>query len=324
VFEIVPPGTKIDFIGKWRVCMIASALLILAGVLAIPVRGFRLGVDFAGGTEVQVRFEGEAPVGEGPIRSAIEGLGIEEPSVVRYGPEGTREFLIRFRGEIDANDENRTERLEQALETAIGPLDVQRVEYVGPKVGAELRRAGILSLALAFALILVYVGFRFSPRFAPGAVVALVHDVLTTCAIWILLGLEFDLQVVAALLTIIGYSINDTIVIYDRIRETMELHTKVDLADVINRSVNQTLSRTILTTGATLLAVAALLTVPAVRPFALAMVFGMISGVYSTVYIASAILLLLEKRGAAGRATGTSSGGGAARRSAGKAKAARP
>jgi preprotein translocase SecF subunit len=244
--------------------------------------------------------------------------------VVRYGPEGTREFLIRFRGEIDANDEKRTERLEQALETAIGPLDVQRVEYVGPKVGAELRRAGILSLALAFALILVYVGFRFSPRFAPGAVVALVHDVLTTCAIWILLGLEFDLQVVAALLTIIGYSINDTIVIYDRIRETMELHTKVDLADVINRSVNQTLSRTILTTGATLLAVAALLTVPAVRPFALAMVFGMISGVYSTVYIASAILLLLEKRGAAGRATGTSSGGGAARRSAGKAKAARP
>ena len=126
-------------------------------------------------------------------------------------------------------------------------------------------------------------------------------DVLTTCAVWILLGFEFDLQVVAALLTIIGYSINDTIVIYDRIRETMELHTKVDLADVINRSVNATLSRTILTSGATLLAVLALLTVPAVRPFALAMVIGMISGVYSTVYIASAILLLMERRGAAGR-----------------------
>ena len=324
MFEIVPPGTKIDFISKWRVCMAASALLILLGALAIPVRGFRLGVDFAGGTEVQVRFEGDAPVDEGPIRAALDGLGIEEPSVVRYGPEGAREFLIRFRGGLDASDEKRTERLEQALEGAVGPLEVQRVEYVGPKVGAELRRAGIYSLALAFALILVYVGFRFSPRFAPGAVVALVHDVLTTCAIWILLGLEFDLQVVAALLTIIGYSINDTIVIYDRIRETMELHTKVDLADVINRSVNQTLSRTILTTGATLLAVLALLTVPAVQSFALAMVFGMLSGVYSTVYIASAILLLLERRGGGGAGRAAAPGPAAPRRGTGKGRSARP
>jgi preprotein translocase subunit SecF len=298
VFEIIPPGTKIDFIGKWRVCIAGSALLILLGALAIPVRGFRLGLDFSGGTEVQVRFEGTEPVDEGRIRAAVSGLGIEEPSVVRYGPEGARDFLIRFREGLDETKADRMDPFRQALAEQVGPVEIERVEYVGPKVGAELRRAGIYSLALAFVLILVYVGFRFSPRFAPGAVIALVHDVLTTCAIWILLGLEFDLQVVAALLTIIGYSINDTIVIYDRIRETMELHTKVDLADVINRSVNQTLSRTILTSGATLLAVLALLTVPAVRPFALAMVFGMLSGVYSTVYIASAILLLLERRGA--------------------------
>ncbi len=296
MLEIIPHGTKIDFIGRWRVCMAASALLILLGALAIPVRGFRLGLDFSGGTEVQVRFEGDQPVGEGPIREAVAGLGIQEPSVVRYGPEGAREFLIRFRGGLDETDEKRMDPLRAALAETVGPLEIQRVEYVGPKVGAELRRAGLYSLGLAFLLILVYVGFRFSPRFAPGAVIALVHDVLTTSAIWILLGFEFDLQVVAALLTIIGYSINDTIVIYDRIRETMELHTKVDLAEVINRSVNQTLSRTILTSGATLLSVLALLSVPAVRPFALAMVFGMISGVYSTVYIASAILLLLEQR----------------------------
>jgi preprotein translocase subunit SecF len=322
VFEIVRPGTKIDFIGKWRVCMAGSALLILLGVLAIPVRGFRLGLDFSGGTEVQVRFGGDAPVSEGPIRDAVAGLGIEEPSVVRYGPEGAREFLIRFRGGLDETRADRLAPMREAL-GKVGPVEVERAEYVGPKVGAELRRAGLYSLALAFLLILVYVGFRFSPRFAPGAVIALVHDVLATCAVWILLGLEFDLQVVAALLTIIGYSINDTIVIYDRIRETMELHTKVDLADVINRSVNATLSRTILTSGATLLAVLALLTVPAVRPFALAMVIGMISGVYSTVYIASAILLLMERRGAAGRRSGASHGAGGERGRGGKPKTAR-
>jgi preprotein translocase subunit SecF len=320
VLEIIPHGTKIDFIGKWRICMIASGLLILLGALAIPVRGFRLGVDFSGGTEVQVRFAGDAPVDEGPVRGAVGGLGIEEASVVRYGPEGAREFLIRFRGGLDETRADRMEPFREAL-GKIAPIEIQRVEYVGPKVGAELRRAGLYSLGLAFLLILVYVGFRFSPRFAPGAVIALVHDVLTTCAVWILLGLEFDLQVVAALLTIIGYSINDTIVIYDRIRETMELHTKVDLADVINRSVNVTLSRTILTSGATLLSVMALLTVPAVRPFALAMVIGMISGVYSTVYIASAILLLMERRGA-GRSSGTSQPG-AARGRGGKPKTAR-
>ena len=321
MLEVIPHGTKIDFIGKWRVCMTASALLILLGVLAIPVRGFRLGLDFSGGTEVQVRFGGDQPVGEGPIRDAVSGLGIQEPSVVRYGPEGAREFLIRFRDGLDETKADRLEPMRQAL-AKLGSVEIERAEYVGPKVGAELRRAGLYSLGLAFLLILVYVGFRFSPRFAPGAVIALVHDVLTTCAVWILLGFEFDLQVVAALLTIIGYSINDTIVIYDRIRETMELHTKVDLADVINRSVNVTLSRTILTSGATLLSVLALLTVPAVRPFALAMVIGMISGVYSTVYIASAILLLLEQRGA-GRSSGTGHGAGAARRSAGKAKTVR-
>jgi preprotein translocase subunit SecF len=240
--------------------------------------------------------------------------------VVRYGPEGAREFLIRFRGGLDETSADRLAPMREAL-GAIGPVEVERAEYVGPKVGAELRRAGIYSLGLAFLLILVYVGFRFSPRFAPGAVIALVHDVLTTCAVWILLGFEFDLQVVAALLTIIGYSINDTIVIYDRIRETMELHTKVDLADVINRSVNATLSRTILTSGATLLAVLALLTVPAVRPFALVMVIGMISGVYSTVYIASAFLLLLERR-AARRSSGAGQGSGAARGRGGKPKTA--
>jgi preprotein translocase subunit SecF len=180
----------------------------------------------------------------------------------------------------------------------VGPLKVDRVEFVGPRVGDELRRDGINALLIAGVLILFYVAFRFSTRFAPGAIVALVHDVGITAGIFVILGLEFDLKVLAALLAIIGYSLNDTIIIYDRIRENMELRTKHDLEDVLNRSVNQTLSRTVLTSGTTMAAVLALLFVggPVLRPFALAMTIGIVVGTYSSIYIASPTLLWLEKR----------------------------
>ena len=188
--------------------------------------------------------------------------------------------------------------LEETLEERIGPLEVQRVEFVGPKVGAELREDGLKAIAIACLLILIYIGFRFSVRFAPGAVVALIHDVSITASIWILLGLEFDLRVLAALLAIIGYSLNDTIIVYDRIRENMELHTKYDLKEVLNQSVNQTLSRTLLTSLTTLAAVLSLLVLggEVIRPFALAMTIGILVGTYSSIYIASPSLLWLETR----------------------------
>ena len=328
-FELVPAGTNIDFIGKRRCAAAVSIGLLLASAIAVPVRGVKLGIDFAGGTEVQLRFASEAAATEGRIREVVAGCGVEAASVVRFG--GADVFLVKFsaatqelvdralasdtcplgRADRRALEEFRSGKLEDAdvtgqivnvlshaLENSVGPLVVDRVEFVGPRVGSELRRDGISSLLIACVLILLYVAFRFSIRFAPGAIVALVHDVSITAGIFVMLGLEFDLKVLAALLAIIGYSLNDTIIIYDRIRENMELRTKHDLEDVLNRSVNQTLSRTVLTSGTTMAAVLALLFVggPVLRPFALAMTIGIIVGTYSSVYIASPTLLWLEKR----------------------------
>jgi preprotein translocase subunit SecF len=318
VFEIVPPGTKIDFLSRWRVAVAISVGVILISAVAIPWRGFRLGIDFAGGTEVQVRFAEGVGVSEGPIRDVVSGLGIQDPSVVRFGAVDSGEYLIRFRSGLDESDPNRTKPLQAALAEQVGPVEIQRVEFVGPKVGDELRRDGLSALGIAFLLILVYVAFRFSPRFAPGAVVAVVHDVLVTSGLWILMGFEFDLRVLAALLAIVGYSLNDTIIVYDRIRENMELRTSVDLPEVLNRSVNQTLSRTLLTSGTTLMAVLALLLVggEVVRPFALAMAIGIVIGTYSSVYIAAPTLLLLERRFGHGAGSGASRSAASGRQAA--------
>jgi preprotein translocase subunit SecF len=306
VFELIRPDTHYDFIGKWKYCVAGSIAIILLGAAAIPVIGIRWGIDFVGGTEVQVRFAEGVQADEGKIRNAVQSVGVGEPSVVRYGDADTSpEFLIRFQGGAEdqgAQQNVVVDRIQTALGEQVGKLSVDRVEYVGPKVGAELRRAGIKSMLFAFALILVYVGFRFSIQFAPGGVIALIHDVLVTSSIWLLCGQQFDLQVLAALLALIGYSINDTIVIFDRIREVMGLHTAQDLPAVINQAVNQTLSRTILTSGATLLAVTALVLLggEVIFPFAATMAIGIVVGSYSTVYIAAPIMLLLSDRSRAG------------------------
>jgi preprotein translocase subunit SecF len=305
VFELIRPDTHFDFIGKWKYCVAGSIGIILLGLAAIPIMGIRWGIDFIGGTEVQVRFSEGVQADEGRIRDVVQSVGVGEPSVVRYGEATSPEFLIRFQSgseEQGAEQNLIVDHIQKALSEQIGALSVDRVEYVGPKVGAELRRAGIKSMLLAFALILVYVGFRFSIQFAPGGVIALIHDVLVTSSIWLLCGQQFDLQVLAALLAIIGYSINDTIVIFDRIREVMGVHTKQDLPAVINQAINQTLSRTILTSGATLLAVIALVLLggEVIFPFAATMAIGIVVGSYSTVYIASPIMLLLSDRKKAG------------------------
>lgn len=338
-FQIVPPGTQIDFIGRRHIAFVISGLLLLAAIVAVPTRGVRLGIDFAGGTEVQLLFEQGVDVDEGRIRTVLSACGVPEASVVRYGESEASEFLVRFAArtmELAADaemvcplPEGFEERLAQvardtgadtespgtaamidrlvaAVGHSVGPLQVQRVEYVGPRVGDELRRDGLLAMAIACGLILLYIAFRFSTRFAPGAVAALVHDVGITAGIFVLFHLEFDLRVLAALLATLGYSLNDTIIIYDRIRENMELRTKHDLVEVLNRSVNQTLSRSLLTSLTTLGAVLALLFVggEVIRPFALAMAVGIVVGTYSSVFIAAPMLLFLEQRYGAGESGG--------------------
>jgi len=335
-FELVSPGTHIDFIGKRRVAATISITLLLAGAIAIPVNGVKLGIDFQGGTEMQVLFDDQVNVDEGAIRSVVGACGIEDSSVVRYGEAAGREFLIRFQagavasvtgpscaltpeqeealeraklsggGGGDEGEKGETiDKLTYVLGNGIGPLQVQRVEFVGPRVGSELRADGVKSLSVACILILIYIAFRFSTRFAPGAIIALVHDIGITAGIFVILGMEFDLRVLAALLAILGYSLNDTIIIYDRIRENMELRTKV----------NQTLARTVLTSGTTMAVVLALwiLGGEVIRPFAVAMAIGIVVGTYSSVFIAAPTLLLLERRfgGAPAPAVATGIGAGA-------------
>ncbi|MCA9509539.1 MAG: protein translocase subunit SecF [Myxococcota bacterium] len=314
MFEIIPHGTHLDFIGKARLCVAISLAMVAASVVAVFVVGVHLGIDFAGGTELHAKFA-SAPVDEGRVRDVVNGVpGLKDVSVVRFGGAEDNEFLIRFQnvadeadaaaaGSTDADERLRADRVssvERALSGAIGGYERQSVDFVGPRVGSELRADGFKSIGLAMLLIMIYIAFRFSSRFAPGAVVAVFHDLIITAGIFVMLGYEFDLRILAAMLAILGYSLNDTIIIYDRIRENLEARTSRDLAAVLNESVNQTLSRTVLTSGTTLIAVLALAVLggEVIRPFAVAMLIGVFVGTYSSIYIAAPTLMLLEARAA--------------------------
>ena len=300
MFEIIRPNTKINFLAKWKFLVALSVGLLLLSAVFLKINGLHFGVDFQGGTEAHYRFAAGVKVEDDKLRSLVSGLGFEDVSVVRFGAAEDNEFLVRFKGDPGERGE-RIQTLREQVASQIGALDTGselRIEFVGPKVGEELRRDGIRALAYTCLLILIYIAFRFSPRFAPGAVIALVHDVLITAGIFVILGYSFDLQVLAALLAIIGYSLNDTIIVFDRIRENMELRTKVDLVSVVNESVNQTLSRTLLTSLTTLFAVLALLFLggAVIRPFALAMAIGIGVGTYSSIFVASPLLYLWYAR----------------------------
>jgi preprotein translocase subunit SecF len=359
VLELIPPGTSIDFIGRRRIAYAISGALLLAGVVAVAVQGMRFGIDFAGGTEVAVRFAKQEGVDEASIRAVVESCGVQDPTVVRYGETSAPEFLIRFNRVGDTNEQECptppeaaapaappagegqaappperlatssatavVDRLTPAMRAKFGDLDVLSVDYVGPQVGDDLRRDGLKSLGIATLGILAYIAYRFSSRFGPGAVVALVHDVLITAGIFAIFQLEFDLSVLAALLGLMGYSLNDTVIVYDRIRENMATHTKLNLEDVLNRSVNETLSRTLLTSLNTLATVLCLLFLggEVIFGFALAMVIGIVVGTYSSIFVAAPILLFLEQRFGGGTQAVKSSGKpGAAKKVRAKAQEA--
>ncbi len=298
--QLIKPGTSIDFVAQSRVFAVVSGVAVVVALILIFVYPQpKLGIDFAGGTVIQVGIGAEAgPVGEGRIRSAVSGAGFDDAVVVRFGSADDRAFLVSL--PVSAEEVRDLPILvRQALTDELGAhVELERIESIGPRIGGELRASGVGALMLSWVLILIYVWFRFDLRYAPGAVAALVHDVLITAAIFVALGLEFNLQVVAALLVVIGYSLNDTIVIYDRIRENLELRGTTHLEAVVNQSVNQTLSRTLLTSLTTLTVVLAMLFLggPVIRDFALALAIGVVIGTYSTVYVASALLIVLERR----------------------------
>ena len=250
--EFIRPDINIDFVGKRLVAIIASLVLIFLGLGTMVLKGGPLyGIDFAGGTLVQLKFAEQPDIGR--IRQALDEKGMGAAIIQSLGEE---KIAVRVKSEVGQQD-TVSDDIHGALVADFGEdgVSVELVEMVGPQVGADLRRKGMLSIVYAMMGILVYITLRFQFRFALGAIAALVHDVLITIGVFSVFGKEFTLPVVAALLTIIGYSLNDTIVVYDRIRENMRRSPKDNLAGDVNSSINQTLSRTVLTSGTTLFVV---------------------------------------------------------------------
>ena len=295
--ELIKPGTQIPFTRYRKIAIILSTAVNLAVLLALFIKGPNLGVDFAGGTMVQVKFQQTITIAE--IRRALDDVKLGGGVIQDFGERGGNEYLVRLDKtsvELGALGEQVKKALTDRF--GAGKFEVRRVESVGPKVGEDLRFRGVMSVIAATVMMGVYIWLRFELRFGLGAVVALIHDVLITVGALMLADYEFDLTVVAALLTIVGFSVNDTVVICDRVRENMRKIRRESLESIINTSINETLSRTILTTGTATMVLFALyfLGGAVIRPFAFALLVGFISGVYSTIFIASPVILFWEKR----------------------------
>ena len=292
--RLIPPDTNFRFIALRKRAYVVSILLILASAVSLGVQGLNFGIDFVGGTLIEVRTEGPADIAG--MRQTLSALDRGEVGLQEFGQP--TDVLIRIQQQPggDAAQQATVAAVKEALGDSVE--EYRRVEVVGPKVGGELIEAGAISVALALLAIMAYIWFRFEWQFGIGAVLALAHDVITTVGIFSILQLEFNLSTVAAVLTIAGYSINDTVVVFDRVRENLRRYKTLPMVDLLNRSVNETLSRTVMTSVTTLLALLALFFLggEVIRDFAFAMIWGVIIGTYSSVWIASATLLWMGVR----------------------------
>ncbi len=295
--QLIKPDINIDFVGKRQIALIVSLALILVGFASLLLNGGpNYGIDFAGGTLVQVKFEKTTDAAT--IKESLAGLELGSPVVQSFG-DNQNEFLIRVEqasGELKGLSVQIQNALEQTYEK--GHVEIRRVEMVGPQVGKDLRNKGLKALFYAMLGLLVYISWRFEFRFAIGAIVALFHDVMITLGAFSLFGKEIDLPIIAAFLAIIGYSLNDTIIVYDRIRENSGKHNKESFPFVVNRSINETLSRTLLTSGTTLLVVLALFVLGGgvIHNFAFAMLVGVLVGTYSSIFVASPVLIFWQQK----------------------------
>jgi preprotein translocase subunit SecF len=297
--QLVPPDINVDFVGKRYLFVALSTLINLAAIILLLTVGLNYGVDFAGGSVVQVKFD-KGISGE-QIRHALGQLELGEVTVQDFGAKSQNQFLIRF--EKVRNIGSLGLRIEGALNDTFGSgnrAQVLRVETVGAKVGHDLRVDGFLAVAVATIFMGAYIAWQFarvSWSFGLGAVIALIHDVLVVSGALVLSRLEFDLTTLAALLTVIGYSVHDTIIVSDRIREDAAKRRREPLESIMNRAINETLSRTILTSGTALTVLAALLFLggPILRPAAFTLFIGIITGTYSSIYIAGPVVLLWEQ-----------------------------
>lgn len=297
MFHLIRTDLNIDFLGKSRPFVIFSTVAAIASLVALWKPGLNYGIDFTGGAEVQLKVPSDWDISR--VRKELNDGGIKDPTVVQIGQPADHEFLIKVQTETSKLNEVSTGVGKIMAEKAgAGKFEIQRVDVVGPAAGASLRTAALLSVLYAMICIAVYITFRFDVRYAPGVLRALGVDVVTTLGIWIALGREFNLTVLASLLTIAGYSCNDTIVIYDRIRDYTKSHPNWSLEMAINRSINLNLGRTVITTGATLLVVLSmyLLGGPVLEDFSLPMLVGFTVSIPSTIFVANPMILYMEKR----------------------------
>lgn len=294
--ELIKPGINISFTKYRYTAAVLSTAVNLLVLIFLVVKGPNLGVDFAGGTLVQLKFQQKVAIDD--IRRALSTVGLGDSVIQDFGEPGANEYLVRLeRTSIELGSLGEKIRSGLAGQFGQNRVEIRRIESVGPKVGKELRDRATWSVIAATVMMGIYIWFRFELRFGVGAVIALIHDVLVTIGALILAHYEFDLTIVAALLTIVGFSVNDTVIVCDRIRENRRKNKREKLETIINTSINETLSRTIITTGTALLVLVALFILggAVIRPFAFALLIGFFSGVYSTIFIASPIILLWEK-----------------------------
>lgn len=296
-FRLVPDVTRIRFMRLRHVAMLCSLVLALLSVGAVVYPGLNFGIDFKGGILVEVRTPGPADLAQ--MRSSLNDLGLGEVALQEFG-EPT-DVLIRIARQEGGEEAQQAAVLvvQEALDELVdGEVSYRRTEFVGPKVSEELLRDGVLAIVLSLVAVLVYIWFRFEWQYGVGAIVALIHDVVLTIGMFAVVGFEVNLSTVAAVLTIVGYSLNDTVVIFDRVRENLRRYKSMPIVDLLDVSLNETLARTLMTSLTTLLALLSLYFFggEVIRGFTFAMIWGVLVGTYSTVFIATPILLQLNLR----------------------------
>jgi preprotein translocase subunit SecF len=292
-------GTNYDFVKPWRIALGLTMAFIAAGLVALATHGINRSIEFTGGTLMQLQFT--QPPNVGDIRSTVDAAGFPNSEIQQFG--NANEFTVRAAGHAPSADgrvENTAASIQTALEQKFGKsaVKVVRTEIVGPRVGEELSRNAVIAILISLGITMLYLALRFEWRFGIAAVVATAHDLFSTLAFLALMRLEVSLTVVAALLTVIGYSLNDTIIIFDRVRENLRKARPEPLYDVLNRSINETLPRSILTHVTVSAATLSLLLFAGevIRPFSWIMLFGIVTGTFSSIYIAGPILLWIERR----------------------------
>ena len=284
--------SNISFNKFYRKFNILSLILIVISLVFLIFKGLNYGVDFKGGTLIELRTSDKTN-NISLIRDSFNQMNLGDVSVKKFGNE--TDFIVKFEKQ-NSNDPEFIKNIQNKLSSSIGDVDFRRVENVGPKVSSELLKSGIIAISLSLAAMLLYIWIRFEWQFSLGAILALFHDVIVTLGLFSLLGLEINLSIIAAVLTIVGYSMNDTVVIYDRVRENLRKYSDIKIYDLTNISINETLSRTLITSVTTLLALLSIFLFGGeiLKGFSLAMIFGVIFGTYSSIYIANTVLVRLK------------------------------